>query len=762
MPQYCKVGFHAGVGGNRDGIGEYYRRLDEAGIPFSVKYTDDVSGVIEAAEYISRSGVPHNVILRFTGRDNPNFAFSPRDSAVEQWAWIQSKIPPEFEPYKKLIWLEGTNEISTHPTDGPYPDWPEWIGAFMFHLGLMMITSGYKALLSGFNAGQPEPHHWELPGFLSYLELCDMHPDRLGVSLHEGKIGDWTRPVSDFVPHLIGRYKTMFEFCDRRGLLRPQTFSSEWAWGPHDMSEPEEAMKDVEEISALYAEDEAFKGVFLWNLATEGLADKLQRLIEPITEYALVARFPDPPPAPIPPPPADPEPPVVIRREVHVLPQDTTLEELQGVTERFHEQRNTFTFSHNDAYAIMYNSIPSGTLHVWEPGNWDIDFADMAQNLDVNYEAHLFEELTGFHFTHYPLRGAVPAWSTPFGSFFDSPRSYANGLHEGVDLTAYTPGGHRAPVVAVRSGVVEYVRRTDTGRGYGKFITLRHVHGDVTWKSTYAHLSDVVVGLEIGDAVSGGDVLGVPGQTGNATGVHLHFHLQQIPGGLSGYVRPNVVDPYRFLMPYGLPPPRPATIDLLPYLRGDGRLYEVRHAQTGNRERFQTQVRGELWYQTKNHNWEQFRIGDTDQYIWRGLDTSPGPAPNNAERPGEERFYRQFESGKEFARWCPRFMEVGQLYMGPGHYVQFYYMDNCDPSDINSGPARNRVSLVAQHGFKTWNGIRVENVIELQTGTGESMFFAEGYGLVAWNAPWGSSAIDEEYEPGTRPDNERRPLPQCA
>lgn len=180
-------------------------------------------------------------------------------------------------------------------------------------------------------------------------------------------------------------------------------------------------------------------------------------------------------------------------------------------------------------------------------------------------------------------------------------------------------------------------------------------------------------------------------------------------------------------------------IDLLPYMRGDGRLYEVRHAN-GATETFQTQTEGDVFYTVKNSQWEQLRADG--EFIWRGLDTSPG----------EGRFYRQYEDGRDMARWTPRFMRPGQSWTGPGHNVQFYDKATCTPDPRNSGRATNRMLFVAHHRSAVWNGVQVEDLVELQGAGGERFHFARGYGLIAWGSDWGRSAICATYAPGERPN----------
>lgn len=134
---------------------------------------------------------------------------------------------------------------------------------------------------------------------------------------------------------------------------------------------------------------------------------------------------------------------------------------------------------------------------------------------------------------------------------FNSPRPYANGRHEGIDLRAIA-GGKPVDILAAQTGVVDRLRTGTTG--YGNYVRLQHDWPDgSTWFTWYAHLSSINSALSAGQKVEIGQRLGVAGTTGNSTGVHLHLTLQHIGYGLAGYVVADVVDPTRYFTDVTVP-----------------------------------------------------------------------------------------------------------------------------------------------------------------------------------------------------------------
>lgn len=89
--------------------------------------------------------------------------------------------------------------------------------------------------------------------------------------------------------------------------------------------------------------------------------------------------------------------------------------------------------------------------------------------------------------------------------------------HNGVDYGA--PTG--APVVSVSNGTVSFAGWTNGG---GRTVRVRHTSG---YESEYMHLSAITPGITPGARVGQGELLGLVGQTGLASGPHLHYGLRR-------------------------------------------------------------------------------------------------------------------------------------------------------------------------------------------------------------------------------------------
>jgi len=104
------------------------------------------------------------------------------------------------------------------------------------------------------------------------------------------------------------------------------------------------------------------------------------------------------------------------------------------------------------------------------------------------------------------------------------------------------------PIIAARSGVVVKTENEQVGRGSdasGNFVRVQHDDGT---QGVYLHLKQGSVSVRAGQRVAVGSPLALSGNTGNSSGPHLHFVVQQTTAaGL-------VSIPYEFSQPVGVLP----------------------------------------------------------------------------------------------------------------------------------------------------------------------------------------------------------------
>lgn len=106
--------------------------------------------------------------------------------------------------------------------------------------------------------------------------------------------------------------------------------------------------------------------------------------------------------------------------------------------------------------------------------------------------------------------------SSPFSHSRMDPIAHVRRPHTGVDLAA--PKG--TPIEAAADGTVTFIGRAS---GYGKLIVLDHAG---PYSTRYAHMHGFADGLHTGSRVRRGQVIGYVGETGEATGPHLHFEIR--------------------------------------------------------------------------------------------------------------------------------------------------------------------------------------------------------------------------------------------
>lgn len=132
--------------------------------------------------------------------------------------------------------------------------------------------------------------------------------------------------------------------------------------------------------------------------------------------------------------------------------------------------------------------------------------------------------------------------SSPYGA--TSNRAYP---HEGLDISATNANNSDYPIIAALDGVVLDYGWTNSR---GNYVVLYHGYyapKGKEIKTTYMHLRSIDGCITDGAKIKAGKVIGIMGSTGNSTGAHLHFQINEIASdGTSKSVDPlkYVSNPY--------------------------------------------------------------------------------------------------------------------------------------------------------------------------------------------------------------------------
>ena len=198
-----------------------------------------------------------------------------------------------------------------------------------------------------------------------------------------------------------------------------------------------------------------------------------------------------------------------------------------------------------DRFVVVYEEMQFGGVAVRAGRVLAAEFVNNGRRYRAVYynKGYYTPEGTNLHkaFLRTPLE--FSRISSGFG-MRRHPIAHAWKQHKGIDYAA--PIGTR--VRAVGDGIVEWAGPKG---GYGNVVIVRH-RGQ--YSTVYAHLSRIAV--KRGQRVEQNDTLGAVGQTGWATGPHLHYEFR-----IAGQAR----NPLSIAMPAALPVPT----DELPIYRAE-------------------------------------------------------------------------------------------------------------------------------------------------------------------------------------------------
>lgn len=106
-------------------------------------------------------------------------------------------------------------------------------------------------------------------------------------------------------------------------------------------------------------------------------------------------------------------------------------------------------------------------------------------------------------------------WLSSYYGVRKDPFSGMPAMHKGLDFA----GQEGAPVIATGAGIVTWA---GSRYGYGELVEVDHGNGLIT---RYGHNRSLHV--KIGDVVTKGQLIADMGQTGRATGAHVHYEVLQ-------------------------------------------------------------------------------------------------------------------------------------------------------------------------------------------------------------------------------------------
>ncbi len=723
-----KIGFNFGSQSSADGWGDCVRTLDKSGIPAVLMSSGgegfgDIEGVWD-----NGSLVPHVAVIRcLTHNDVPMYG-APIDVAVEDW--LNRYVPTiggDVNKYHERVLTKHGNELDRNQI--------EWLAQFYeaLHPALLerMGWTSHRIVCFSFSGGSPEPEDWE--SIKWFLELAGRNPDKWVIGVHEYSFDDeniWNGNGS-----LVGRFRMVYEIADRDKFPRPKIAIHEFGW--RDIKIPdttEQAMKDVDEVAALYSSYEDVLGAGIWTLQKwqgSGIRLEVQKLIEPITQLTLNNHYdccnePETPPVP-----ENPLAQIWNEGRALVCVNPNTDAALQK--EMFKDGWNpTGPEGQTTIGEQVYVIQPADVWAVDQPRVYFVKHGDWGNVTYIEEEdaGSGSNPLTGLklgRLFNEPYRLTDP---------FNAPRSYP-GNHEGGD---YSTGVMGSNVLATYGGTVTFSRDTETE--YGNYVIVEHVRNGSIFSTWYCHLGSRHV--NVGGDVAMGVSVGTMGASGNTDGAHTHFNLQAPSYGLDGYVVPDVVDPHPYL---DMNTPPSSSFDMADYfLPKDGNfsdLFMLKNNWGGGDERTQLQSDGAGHsYVVKNQQYEERFI--TEGRVFFLKDTSPG----------DNKYYTiDSDTG-----WMPRRWDVGDSFTRT-EWVRWFDKGNCMFVSENGS---NSDLVFARH-YPVWvsdSDITLKDVIELEWHVGgivdERYFYAPNLGLVGWEKFSGEKSWIHELIPlGSQENNVR-------
>jgi len=163
-------------------------------------------------------------------------------------------------------------------------------------------------------------------------------------------------------------------------------------------------------------------------------------------------------------------------------------------------EENRFQNEINSLFDSNYDDIDTTGWLINKINGWRFDYSALNDTLRIPFIDSLHKRYFTFPFKNYT--------TSPFGSR----RGF---WHFGQDIKLRVGD----TVKNALDGIVRII--VNDRYGYGKVVVVRHHYG---LETLYAHLSKTSV--KQNDKLKSGDIIGLGGRSGKATGSHLHFEIR--------------------------------------------------------------------------------------------------------------------------------------------------------------------------------------------------------------------------------------------
>ena len=183
-----------------------------------------------------------------------------------------------------------------------------------------------------------------------------------------------------------------------------------------------------------------------------------------------------------------------------------------------------FDVRKGDKFSVIYETEFSEGEKI---SNGDIVFAEFTNREKKYIAQRFFDDIQGKQYFNENGENVKKAFlrapldfayiSSHFNPNRMHPILHKIKAHNGVDYAAK----RNTPVKASGDGVISFIGRQS---GYGRTVEIKH-GGNI--KTLYAHLERFNTKLKVGSKVKQGEIIAFVGDSGQATGPHLHFEFWQ-------------------------------------------------------------------------------------------------------------------------------------------------------------------------------------------------------------------------------------------